>query len=68
MKLGNWLAQKGMKQRKFADLVGANPGLVSRWITGQIRPSPPYLRAIEQITRKMVSFADFDWPERTRDD
>ena len=64
MKLTEWLADRGLNQKEFALLIGANPSMVTRWIAGETRPSATYLRAIETATRRKVGYADFDWPAR----
>lgn len=64
MNLREWLAAKGLQQLEFAHMIGANPSLVCRWVSGKGNPSPPWLRAIEKATKRKVGYDDFDWPAR----
>lgn len=61
MKLGEYLAAKGLTQQQFGDQIGADRSLVSRWINGLVLPTAPYIEKIESATKRKVGFADFDW-------
>lgn len=59
MKLKLYLSEKNLSLEQFADLVGASPFGVRKWITGERIPRKKALRRIRQITGGEVSYADF---------
>lgn len=45
----------------FADMVGVKQATVSRWETGEFRPSAPVMKRIEAIADKRGITLDYKW-------
>ena len=59
MNLRQYISIKKMTASAFADLVGANKGLVSKWINNTVRPTERYYIKINTITKGKVMPNDF---------
>ncbi len=58
-KLQAWLKIDGNTQAKLAVAASADPGLVSRWAAGMLRPGLSYREAIEVVTGGAVPAIDW---------
>lgn len=59
MRLREYLDRERLSNGEFAKLVGVSDSLVSRWLSGQKRPSLDTLEAIRNATRGAVTAEDF---------
>ncbi len=59
MKLGAWLTAKEMLPSAFADGIGVDKSLVSRWLDGSVIPRRDNMRRIREFTNGEVTANDF---------
>lgn len=59
MTLGDWLQRQDMTQEAFAGLIEVEPATVSRYVTGQRRPTHKIMLRIFRVTNGAVSANDF---------
>lgn len=59
MKLGKYMEKNGIKDAEFAEQIGKDRSLVSRYRRGEVIPSLDVIARIEAATSKAVSFRDF---------
>lgn len=53
-KLAAYLSSTGLSQKQFADLANLHPSVVSKFLTGKVKPSLETAVSIERITRGKV--------------
>jgi DNA-binding transcriptional regulator YdaS (Cro superfamily) len=59
MKLATYLQQHQLTDQAFAELIGRERSVVSRYRTGAVCPSLETIAAIDRVTGGTVSFQDF---------
>ena len=59
MTLEQYMEKKGIKDAEFAERIGKDRSLVSRYRRGEVIPSLDVIARIEAATAKAVSFRDF---------
>ncbi len=64
--LGQWLHDNGVTQGEFARRIAGHQTQISRYVTGERRPSMRVRRAIEDATGGAVSVESWDPPRRRR--
>lgn len=59
MRLSEYLAQAGLRQRALAERLAVSEATVSRWVSGRDMPSGRRLADLERLTQGAVTAADF---------
>ncbi len=60
MKLGAWLKANDMLPSDFADAIGVDKSLVSRWLDGSVTPRRKNKALIRVFTKGKVTANDFE--------
>lgn len=50
--------RSGLNQKEFAERIGRNPSMVSRWIAGSFIPS---IKSIGKMRKEFPNIIDWDW-------
>lgn len=59
MKLQEYMKKKGIKDAEFAEVIGKDRTIVSKYRRGLVQPPLDVISKIDAVTNKQVSFRDF---------